>query len=81
MLHLPLIFTKFKLSFANKATKALDLLFLWLLQRALQSMQFLIISRQNFNIEKNLQQQQQSGWDGEVNNNSDPQDSEKKAKQ
>lgn len=81
MLHLPLIFTKLKLSFSNKATKALGLLFLWFLQRALQSMQFLIISRQNFNIEKNLQQQQQSGQDGEVNNNIDPQDSEKKAKQ
>lgn len=41
-------------------------------------MQFLIISRQNFNMENNLQKHQQSRQDGEVNKNTDPQDPQKK---
>jgi len=41
-------------------------------------MQLLIIPRQNFNIENNLQQQQQSRQDGNVNNKTEPQDPEKK---
>lgn len=41
-------------------------------------MQFLIISGQIYNIEKNLQGQQQCGQAGEVNKKTEPQDPQQK---
>jgi len=41
-------------------------------------MQCLIISEQNYNIQKNLQEQQQRGQAGEVNKETEPQDPQQK---